>query len=108
MVDTHNHILFDIDDGCSNIEESIILLEKMSKIGFTKIILTPHYIKETKYISNNLEKEEKLNQLKNKLKENNINIELYTYRKYSNLGSKYFFTLFWENPSSTKLHYKIW
>lgn len=85
MVDTHNHILFNIDDGCSNIEESIILLEKMSKIGFTKIILTPHYIKETKYISNNLEKEEKLNQLKNKLKENNINIELY-------LGNEIFIT----------------
>lgn len=85
MVDTHNHILFDVDDGCKNIEESIILLEKMEKLGFNKIILTPHYIKETEYVSNNLEKEDKLIQLKNKLKENNINIELY-------LGNEIFIT----------------
>lgn len=85
MVDTHNHILFDVDDGCKNIEESIVLLEKMGKLGFNKIILTPHYIKETEYVSNNLEKEDKLIQLKNKLKENNINIELY-------LGNEIFIT----------------
>ena len=34
MVDTHNHILFDIDDGCRNIEESIILLKQMQELGF--------------------------------------------------------------------------
>lgn len=85
MVDTHNHILFDIDDGCRNIEESIILLKRMEEIGFNKIILTPHYIKGTELTSNNLEKEYKLNQLKEKLKENKINIELY-------LGNEIFIT----------------
>jgi len=53
MIDTHNHILYNIDDGCRNIEESIILLKKMEKLGFNKVILTPHYIKETIYISSN-------------------------------------------------------
>ena len=77
MVDTHNHILFDIDDGCRSIEESLILLKKMEEIGFDKIILTPHYIKGSGYISKNHEKEYKLDQLKEKLKENKINIELY-------------------------------
>ena len=85
MIDTHNHILFDIDDGCRNIEESIILLKQMEELGFRKIILTPHYINGTKYTINNLEKEYKLNLLKEKLKENKINIELY-------LGNEIFIT----------------
>lgn len=85
MVDTHNHILFDIDDGCTNIEESIILLKKMELQGFNKVILTPHYIEGTEHISNNLEKEYKLNLLKEKLKESKINIELY-------LGNEIFIT----------------
>ena len=49
----------------------------MEKQGFNKIILTPHYIKGTEHISNNLKKEYKLNQLKEKIRENKINIELY-------------------------------
>lgn len=85
MVDTHNHILFNIDDGCRNIEESINLLRKMEELGFNKIILTPHYIKGTNLIANNNEKEYKLNQLKEKIKENKINIELY-------LGNEIFIT----------------
>ena len=85
MVDTHNHILFDIDDGCRNIEESITLLRKMEELGFNKIILTPHYIKGTEHTSNNLEKTYKLNQLKEKIKEKQINIDLY-------LGNEIFIT----------------
>ena len=85
MVDTHNHILFNVDDGCRTIEESIILLKQMEKLGFNKIILTPHYIKETTYSISNMEKENKLNQLKEKLKEEKINIELY-------LGNEIFIT----------------
>lgn len=85
MIDTHNHILFNIDDGCKTIDESIILLKQMEKLGFKKIILTPHYIKETKYIVNNIEKENKINELKEKLKEKKINIDLY-------LGNEIFIT----------------
>lgn len=85
MIDIHNHILFGVDDGCVNIDESIILLKKMQEVGFSKIVLTPHYIKGTKLVSNNLEKEYKLALLKEKLKENKINIELY-------LGNEIFIT----------------
>lgn len=85
MIDIHNHILFGIDDGCINIDESIILLKQMQKIGFSKIVLTPHYIKGTTQVSNNLEKEYKLKLLKEKIKENKINIDLY-------LGNEIFIT----------------
>lgn len=85
MIDIHNHILFGIDDGCSTIDESIILLRQMQKIGFSKIVFTPHYIKGTTFVSNNLEKGYKLELLKEKLKENKIDIELY-------LGNEVFIT----------------
>lgn len=85
MIDIHNHILFGIDDGCTTIDESIILLKQMKNVGFNKIVLTPHYIKGTMHTGNNLEKEYKLQLLKEKIKEYKINIELY-------LGNEIFIT----------------
>ena len=85
MIDIHNHILFDIDDGCRSIEESLILLKKMEEIGFNKIILTPHYIKGTTYTIDNKIKEIKLNQLQYQLNKQKINIKLY-------LGNEIFIT----------------
>ena len=56
MTDIHSHILFDVDDGAKNIDESITLLKKLSEIGFKNVILTPHYIKGSEYNSQNKEK----------------------------------------------------
>ena len=42
FVDIHSHILPGIDDGAKNIEESMELISKMKKLGFSKIIGTPH------------------------------------------------------------------
>lgn len=42
FVDIHSHILPDVDDGAKNIDESIKLINKMKKIGFSKMIGTPH------------------------------------------------------------------
>lgn len=77
MTDIHSHILFDIDDGSKDIEESITLLKKMKEIGFNNVILTPHYIKDTEYSAENKEKKIKFNQLKEALIENNIDINIY-------------------------------
>ena len=44
MIDLHSHILFDVDDGADNLENSIVLLKKAEKVGFESIILTPHYM----------------------------------------------------------------
>lgn len=83
--DLHSHILYGIDDGSKTIEESIVLLKKMEKAGTKELILTPHYIENSKYNANNRSKEALLRQLKKKVKEENINIELY-------LGNEVFFT----------------
>lgn len=77
MTDIHSHILFDVDDGSKSIEESIELLKKMKDIGFDNVILTPHYIEGSEYSSKNLEKKKKLNQIKEELLNQNIDINIY-------------------------------
>lgn len=42
FVDIHSHILPGIDDGPSDVNESINLIKSMEKLGFKKIIGTPH------------------------------------------------------------------
>ena len=77
MTDIHSHILFDVDDGSKSIEESIELLKKLKKIGFNNVILTPHYIKDSEYSSENKEKKQKLNELKEELINQNIDINIF-------------------------------
>lgn len=77
MTDIHSHIIFDVDDGSRNLEESIELLEKMSQVGFKNVILTPHYIKGSEYSSENKEKKEKLTKIKEELEKQNIDINIY-------------------------------
>lgn len=42
FVDIHSHILPGIDDGAKNVKESINLISEMNKLGFSKVIGTPH------------------------------------------------------------------
>ena len=42
FVDIHSHILPGIDDGAKNIEQSLEIISEMEKMGFSKIIGTPH------------------------------------------------------------------
>ena len=43
MIDVHCHLVYDVDDGSKNIEESNLMLKEAKQVGFTDIILTPHY-----------------------------------------------------------------
>ena len=45
FVDIHSHILPGIDDGAKNLKESVELITEMKKMGFSKIIGTPHTYK---------------------------------------------------------------
>ncbi|WP_285769502.1 CpsB/CapC family capsule biosynthesis tyrosine phosphatase [Peribacillus sp. SI8-4] len=45
MIDIHNHILPEMDDGAENIQESIEMARKAVEQGITNIIATPHYYK---------------------------------------------------------------
>ena len=42
FVDIHSHVLPGIDDGAKNTKESVQLISEMKKLGFSKIIGTPH------------------------------------------------------------------
>ena len=44
-VDIHSHVLPGIDDGAQKIENSKFLLESMIGFGFSKVITTPHTMK---------------------------------------------------------------
>lgn len=44
-VDIHSHILPGIDDGAQKIKDSKFLLESMIDFGFSKVITTPHTMK---------------------------------------------------------------
>ena len=76
MTDIHSHILFDVDDGSRSIEESIELLKQLKEIGFNNVILTPHYIEGSEYCSENKEKNKKLNEIKQELEKQNVDINI--------------------------------
>ena len=77
MIDLHSHILYGIDDGSHTIEESLEILSIANTNGVKDIVLTPHYIKNSKYNANNKIKKELLNNLKKELKRKKIDINLY-------------------------------
>ena len=73
MKDIHNHLLFGIDDGSKDLEESIKLLKKIKKEGITEIVFTPHYIIGSSYNANIEKRVKLLNALK---KETSIKLYL--------------------------------
>ena len=77
MIDIHNHLLFDADDGVKTLEDSIDVLKDLYSYGITDVILTPHYITGTKYNKTIKDNLIKLKELRNRLELENININLY-------------------------------
>jgi protein-tyrosine phosphatase len=74
-VDMHSHVLPGIDDGAQNLEESIILVNKMMELGIKKIIATPHIMAD--YYRNTAETiGDALATLKDELEKQNIDIEI--------------------------------
>ena len=45
-VDSHSHILFDVDDGVRTLEESLSILEYEESLGVKEIWCTPHIIED--------------------------------------------------------------
>ena len=72
MIDIHSHLLYGIDDGSKSLEDSVRIISDLSKIGYTDIILTPHYISNTKYNSSKNNNLKLFDNLKVALRENGI------------------------------------
>lgn len=77
MTDVHSHILFGIDDGSRTISESVELLKKLKSVGFNNVILTPHFILDSTYNSNYEANIKIYNELKERLINENIDINIY-------------------------------
>lgn len=77
MIDTHAHILPGIDDGAKTFETSIEMLKQAEKAGVSDVVLTPHYLKGTKYNKNNAEKWKLYQELKKRAEAAGIKIKMY-------------------------------
>ncbi len=56
MIDFHSHILPAIDDGSKTNEESLSMLESLSRQGVTTVIATPHFYADCQSIDEFLDK----------------------------------------------------
>lgn len=43
MTDFHTHILPGMDDGAKDVKSSLAMLEILKKVGFTDVVLSPHF-----------------------------------------------------------------
>lgn len=71
--DVHSHILYGVDDGVQELEESLKILEHLEDLGFTTLWCTPHVMEdipnETKFL------QERFQELKSNYK-GNISLNL--------------------------------
>jgi len=74
-IDIHSHLLPNIDDGVKTINSSLEILRGFEKLGYTKVITTPHIMSDS-YPNTKEIIEEKLALMRRELKKANINIEL--------------------------------
>lgn len=77
MKDLHCHLLYDIDDGPKDILESKRMLKRFYYENITDIVLTPHYISNTRYNLNNNQKILRLKELMDYIEEEKLGINLY-------------------------------
>lgn len=76
MIDIHNHILIDVDDGPKTKENAIALLKQAKDEGVTDIIATPHHLSPT--FDNEYENvQQKLQQLSEIQEVKELGVKLY-------------------------------
>ncbi len=79
--DIHSHLLPGIDDGSPDIETSIQLITGMKRLGYKKLITTPHVMwdvyKNTRHIIL-----EKLQEVKDRLVNEQVEIEIHAAAEY--------------------------
>lgn len=99
MIDLHCHILPEVDDGAKCMGEAIEMAMIAKEDGIKKIIATPHYHPEFKYLKGQ-ELNKVYEEFKNELNKNEIDIEIYigneiyfTYDLIDNISELDFYTL---------------
>ena len=82
MKDLHSHFLYGADDGSKSLEETKEMLKNAYECGVTDIVFTPHYIDESKYVSEVSENEKIFNTIKEEAEHLNINISFFIIISY--------------------------
>lgn len=77
MIDIHCHLMPGVDDGAKSLDETLAMFENAYTSGVTDMILTPHYIKGTKYSLNNENKGKITEILREALRRADIDIEIH-------------------------------
>lgn len=85
MLDLHNHILYELDDGSRSIEESIEMAKMFVESGYSHLICTPHYRPEDGFVMHRTMELERLQTLQDKLDRENIFLKLH-------LGNELYYT----------------
>lgn len=76
IIDIHNHSLPGVDDGARTLEEAISNIRYLASLGVNDIVLTSHYILNSKYNSSVSAREEILKELKEHTKDLEVNLYL--------------------------------
>lgn len=77
MIDMHNHVLYGVDDGAQTVEDSIEMLSKAKEVGFSGVVLTPHYMCYQNFTSSVEENKKRCAVLQEILRRANIDLTLY-------------------------------
>ncbi|MEA2077630.1 MAG: CpsB/CapC family capsule biosynthesis tyrosine phosphatase [Candidatus Marinimicrobia bacterium] len=90
LVDIHNHIIFDVDDGPGTIEQSMEMMRQAVKNNITDIVATPHQL-ENDQVSEHHERQNKVIEnfkiLQKAVKEEGLPLNLY-------LGGELYYTTY--------------
>lgn len=78
MIDIHSHILFGVDDGAGNAEDSLIMAETAAENGVKQMIMTPHCCEADGFANfNTAELLARFDSMRAMMKENEIPLKLY-------------------------------
>ena len=77
MIDIHSHILPGVDDGARTLTDSIEILRELVSVGVTDVVMTPHYIVDTHYMSSRFENLKIIEKLKQVVADEGLNINIY-------------------------------
>jgi len=76
MIDIHNHIIYGVDDGARDIDESLKMVRLYQKAGFDQIIATSHYDR-SRYMVDAHEIKEKVEILNEEISKQGIDFKIY-------------------------------
>lgn len=81
MCDMHSHLIPDVDDGAKTLDDSVNLAKGLLRLGYKKLIITPHFM--TGFYNNTADGvKEKLETLKAELARQSVDIDVSVAAEY--------------------------